>query len=964
MPFQPTMIFAAGYATAATGVLQSVQTNLPIVVTYQGVSTVPAGPISVVNQETAVIHEPFQLSNGNKINATTITVDLTFDWARYNALADGAKRALLQQFAAGARLSLDVAIEGVAGNQILPIELRILKTTDYLIDAGATVFAQPAHSAATANPNLVIPAGDAIANYAYSTPGGTLGAGTLASNANGRLTVTAPAAPLNISNRTLRIQATAVPSVNGSGGNTTVTATGDLTMDLHLPTEVVVQLDRSGSMNAIASGATTKWQAAKAAANLFAQLYGSAIPELSGPSSNVLDSKKIALGRFTWSGFPGAISMTYTPAAGFDNASVQPSIPAAETAGGATPIGQALTDSNAKYSGAGATGWRRRHIVLLTDGMHNSGSPNLTAPATSVPTLSANPASGVVIHAISYALTGETATTTLDALSSAHGGLLLGSESDENELDPEKLRDKFIDILATIIPVNRVGSLDTPSASIPVEDGVDRVIFVAPGEGALTVTPPGGAPIAFANSGHGIRWGAVDAPRGGGGGWAMNPPGMAIFDLALMLRCSLEARGVGQPVTVRAELDFHGQPVSGANVRVAVRRPGESAGEVITAFVRAGGLFSMLRTTALTSVTAASVGQAGAARTKAIPAATAAVGFDVHKNGDTQSLRRLLLEAAEKTRDQPLEKAADTLTLTEVQPGIYETVLGASFTQEDGLYTFEFHAEGTTPSGSAFARDQSRCSTLAPVPSPPHSLSTLEQVAVSDSGTTWTATVFPRTATDRALGPGLGYMLDFAWVDNAVRKELGPVVTVDNLDGSYSATVTLPTGHKFPALGLYTHGVRAGEQTPPVVVTDKSEDASYVRITLDRIRVLEPKDHCLQGKGELAFDVVVAPDGSPSRAVRTRVPERGVLKLGADELVEPGLTVYEGYVEPGALLSVTIGGTEFDWFLFFQKQEKLARYHRTFEPKPGIHKFEPGDESHDPESLSDWQVWYTVEVEP
>lgn len=961
MPFQPTMIFAAGYATATTGVLYGVQTNLPITVTFVGASTLPVGAVPVSNQETDAIHEPFQLSNGNKISATTITADLTFDWAKYNALLPGVQRALLLQFAAGGRLSLDVSVGGVVGSQVLPVELRILKTTDYLIDPGSSVFAQPAHSTATANPNLVVPAGDAVTNYVYSTPTGALGAGPLASNANGRLTVTAAAPPASVGNQTLRIEAAGVPSVNGSGLATTLNATADLTADLHLPTEVVVQLDRSGSMNAVTTGTTTKWDAAKAAANLFSQLYGDAIPDLSGPNSTVLDSKQIALGRFTWSGFPGSFSMSYAPAAGFDNASAKPSIPAAETAGGLTPIGQALTDSNSKFSGAGTTAWRRRQIVLLTDGMHNTGSPDLAAPANGVSTLSANAATGVIIHAISYALAGETATPTLDALSAAHGGLLLGSESDEFELDPEKLRDKFIDILATIIPINRNGSLDTPSGSIVIEDGVDRVIFVAPGEGGLTVTPPAGTVTATTGADHGISWAAVDAPRAGS--WGLSTAGMAILDLALMLRCSVEAHGVGQPVTVRAHLDFHGQPVSGATIRVRVRRPGESAGEVITAFVRAGGLFTVLRNTSLANVSPFSGDLTHAARAKAIPAATAAAGFDVHGNGDTQSLRRTLLDAAEKARGSALQKGSDDLTLTEVAPGVYEAELSAAFTQEDGLYTFEFHAEGTTPSGNPFARDQSRCSTLAPIPSAPHSLTALEQIAATDNGTTWTATVFPRTATDRALGPGLGSMLAFAWVDATVRKELGPVVTVDNLDGSYSATVTLPSGHKFPALGLHSVNVRGAEAAPPTIVTDKSEDANFVRITLDRIRILDPKDHCLQSKGELSFDVVVAPGGSPSRAVRTRVPERGVLKLGANDFVEPGVKIYEGYVEPGALVSVTIGGTEFDWFLFFKRKEELARYHRTLEPKPGIHRFAPGDESQDPESLSDWQVWYTVEVE-
>src|SRR6187401_2484911 len=101
MAFLPTMIFAAGYPTGASGaVLQGVQTNLPVTVTFQGTSTAPLGAIDVINQEIEVIHEPFQLSNGNRVDLTTITADLTFDWDRYNALIDTAKHALLQAFAA------------------------------------------------------------------------------------------------------------------------------------------------------------------------------------------------------------------------------------------------------------------------------------------------------------------------------------------------------------------------------------------------------------------------------------------------------------------------------------------------------------------------------------------------------------------------------------------------------------------------------------------------------------------------------------------------------------------------------------------------------------------------------------------------------------------------------------------------------------------------------------------------
>jgi hypothetical protein len=95
--------------------------------------------------------------------------------------------------------------------------------------------------------------------------------------------------------------------------------------------------------------------------------------------------------------------------------------------------------------------------------------------------------------------------------------------------------------------------------------------------------------------------------------------------------------------------------------------------------------------------------------------------------------------------------------------------------------------------------------------------------------------------------------------------------------------------------------------------------------------------------------------------VRTRLPASGVLKMNRGQQVPVNHVIYEGLVEHGAKLSIVIGGTELDGLLFFRREEKLARYRRTL-PLRSAH-LGPEDEPNDPEALSDWKVWYSVEVE-
>jgi hypothetical protein len=299
--------------------------------------------------------------------------------------------------------------------------------------------------------------------------------------------------------------------------------------------------------------------------------------------------------------------------------------------------------------------------------------------------------------------------------------------------------------------------------------------------------------------------------------------------------------------------------------------------------------------------------------------------------------------------------------LNEVAAGRYEIDITA--TQTENAYNFYFRADGFSPDGHHFARDHRLSAVLAPEPNQENSDAALVSTQPVGGKVRWTATVFPRTVLNKPVGPGLANSyLNFVYLDPADRKKLAPLVTLDHLDGSYSTTFVLAEHEKVPPFGL--HGGPLAPEQPAkgaVVVKPRHGKIRRVKVTLNRVQVLDDHDGIFSGRGELAFDAVVAPNANPHRAVRTRIPEQGLLKLSSKEARDLQVVLYDGFVEADAKLAVTIGGTELDYFLFFQRKEKLARYHRMLPLKSG--HLAPDDELHDPESLSDWKVWYTVEVE-
>lgn len=139
------------------------------------------------------------------------------------------------------------------------------------------------------------------------------------------------------------------------------------------------------------------------------------------------------------------------------------------------------------------------------------------------------------------------------------------------------------------------------------------------------------------------------------------------------------------------------------------------------------------------------------------------------------------------------------------------------------------------------------------------------------------------------------------------------------------------------------------------------KDERRIKIILDRIRILNDRDPCLKGKGELIFTAVVVPDNDNSRRQVTRLPLIGHYRIG-DKPRENDLNlvipIFEGNVWKKAL-SITISGKEID---IFDPNDELMRYHREFsgDPETWVGKYYPSDEYLDKEDVSDWMVWYKI----
>ncbi len=960
MAFTPTVYFAIAHTAGAVRRLVAPQLGPAVATVSAPYSGSPGGgtPLGVsfstlTGSGANNAHEAFKLVWTASLGGDQ-TCQFSFDSVGFANLPLALRNAIVNAFEAGGRLVLDVERPGnPAVVDKLAIELRRIQTGDYIVNETGTT-ASPAHYPGVAGGATNLPVGAGTFIYRVSELGGAV---DLAINATGALTITQPAAPAQPFNRVLTVRSTINGVSDGDGGTANLSnVVSTLPVDLHLSTQCILLLDRSGSMGAPATASTTKWDEAVAAANLFSSLYGDGLPPVSTANVGLSSTHTLAFGRFrTQPGFDAQ----YLPASGFNPATPVTVLPA-EAPGGGTPIGQALTDALARFT---VGTWKRRHLILLSDGMSNVGTPTFSDvfdfPATHLPSIADNANTGIKAHAISYTVAGETSAEVLSTFVNHYGGAFHGTGAELIDLDPNALREMFLTVLSDVIPVERA---EIPGGTATLEDGLDRTIFVTTGasisavhSNATTAALPGGS-TTTTGSANGYAWAIVDQPIEGV--WNVTAPAgaqkFALYDVALRMRCTVEDQGLGKPIRLTAHVQHKGVPVTGADIFVGVQRPGESVGALTTQFARSGGLVKAVRSGILKSSVLASglVDVAAVSSRRDVAVVAQSTEADV-------SLRGTLLDAAEEARNLKLQILGNSIRLHETEPGVYVGEVDSSLTVEEGLYSFRFRGRGLTPAGKPFVRDSRISKALSPIPDPRRSETSIVRSAALGGKVTWTVSALPMTATGRPVGPALGGQLVFQYVDSADRKALPPIVTIDRLDGTYAAHIELDEKQTLPAVAL--HYLPAGPKVAPLVIRDQHA-ARRVKVTLDKIQVLDDKDPCFMGKGELEFDAIVAPNSNPHRAVRTRIPRVGTLELSSGDARDVRQVIFEGLVEQDATLSVTVGGKELDWLLFFEREEELARYHRTLELEPGKRTLSPDDEKNDPEALADWKLWYTVEV--
>jgi len=907
----------------------------------------------------------------------SLTVNLT------NLAASPEFNTIVDAVIAGAQLTFDLDTA-----ETVLVHLRALKSTDYLLNGPSAEAALPP---GVAGNNFVVPAADALSNYTFEFSNNfSASAYTLTSTAVGGANIT-----LAASGEAPRNEASSAAQVRISKTYVGAPKESILPAAIHAPTQLLLLLDRSGSMNSTsATAGTSKWTAATSVSNLFTRLYAELIPDRTASSGTLLSKYSVKFGTFTWTGPGDVATFVPGPAGNFAGASTTPSAPGVSPGGG-TPIGEALVESLAQFSSGNK--WARRELVLLTDGQDNTGTPALAAlGAADLTPLSSNSANGVILHALSYAKTGETDAADLAAKATARDGQYQSTASGFDSYAPDALLRAYLPLLQNVIPAQ---SSTYSSPGIIAEAGLDKMVLVTthnPGASSLVaVTTPSGTAVevtAGVSSGNtsGYWWVTITRPTAGleyglrlksGVVLSALPGGTTVnvfYDLSLRAQFGVDAAEIGQPVRLWAKITFAGEPVSGAEVRAALAVPGESVGQLTTQFVRSSAfvrairrklldpqlLYASLITTNLSLRTSKRVAiKAGQPRSLSslhfnVLGAARAVDVSVPAGVDLSGVRAQLLGAAEEERNLSYQYQRYPLVLKDQGNGLYEYVLSSDQVKNAGVYTADFRADGEA-GGAPFARNTQKTNVVVEPPS--QQWSSVSLLESSKGSGDWTISIFPVNVLRQPLGPGLAHFASFQYVQAQDRRDpqLPQPITQDNLDGSYTTRLTLAQG-KLPEIALFFGDPDAGAKA---VVARPQVEVTHIKVTLNKIQVLDDHEPWFKGAGELTFQARVAPNGSPARAVQTRLPQDGAsYRVKSGQTIELDQVIYEGPVEKGAALVVSLTGEELDWPTCLDKNDQLSRYLRRIPVPLQTTRYAPDDELSDPESLADWKVWYTVEV--
>lgn len=723
-----------------------------------------------------------------------------------------------------------------------------------------------------------------------------------------------------------------------------------------IPTKIALVLDYSGSMRQ-SSGSGSKWEATVGAAKLFNTVYGALKPTA---------NDQLAVVEFWASGGSNHTSLTAltdaaTTLAITNDGSDPPGV-------NRTPIGAGIVRARDELQVAGGdASWRNRILLVLTDGIENEApylddvrDPSNASHATSWGDAGADAErTGFQMHAIAFGGAGEISTGELAQLVSTYDGDLFSSESGADPNDHNQLEEIFVNLLAASLPVEQVAPV---SGNYTIENGVEKAVFFRTGTGTFTVNPGGHTSTAT----NQISIVSIANPTAGAytvsGGSGTT---FAVVDLQLRARFRAERSStlVGAPIELTAVIEENGVGVSGATVEVEVRRPGESLGEVLTTFL-------LLPQAAYTQVLLP--GHADPVTIQALRAAGGLPGGVVLARqavavaapiNEPVALRAQLLRAAEAQRGYPFRIATNGVLLHEsiVQRGKY--VATFTDTAEEGTYTFRFTARGKSHQGQPFSRTFTVSSYTGTGVSGKHSkVHWRAQPIAGTTNVNYIGTLTLLSNSGRPLGPGVASQLS---VSALSQKDPTPLPVVDLLNGTYTVSLVLPAGSSPPQLlvGLKGQPSSAAVLVTPGALPGAEQRCHHVRIVLDKIVVKNAHEPWFKGAGELVFRAFAAPNLDPDRTVLARVPRSGHLSLKDGQGIELREVLFDGHLLDGESLQLVLSGTELDGW--FDADDKLRRYQRRFEGpiSAWAGSYRPDDEPQDPESLSDWQLWYTVVVD-